>query len=102
MWLQVLHGANIANSVRGVRTSPAALDRFAIDLGAPPWPGRIELRSQQLVSHANRLRVWRRQPHLGLEWVDATVDRCRGTHTKPQSDDLSSPFAKAARSIIPR
>lgn len=45
MWLQVVHGDNIANRARGIRVNPdRVLPRFAIALSLPPLSRREEIR----------------------------------------------------------
>lgn len=99
MWLQIVHGGNIANGIRGVRTSPEALERFAIDLGEPPRPGPFAAGRQHLDSQVGRLRLWARHPRHFADWLHATADRLRGTHTKPRSDRAATAAGRVARRL---
>tara|TARA_R100000541_G_scaffold22356_3_gene32300 strand:- start:851 stop:1705 length:855 start_codon:yes stop_codon:yes gene_type:complete len=39
MWMQVVHGNNIANSVHGIRANPALISDFSFDLPVRPFKG---------------------------------------------------------------
>jgi len=99
MWLQLIHDGNIANSVRGLRVDPRALDRFDLELGEPPRLGRIAHRRAQVFSLARLVRFWSRNPYYAAQWVDAMADRVRGTHTKPRAASTGPTAVRMARSV---
>jgi hypothetical protein len=83
MWMQVVHGSNVANEIRGVRVSPRiAEEHFDIDL---PYetsvPARV-LARQSMKRIAGGARRWIAHPRSSKLWFTAMLDRLRGTHTK--------------------
>lgn len=85
MWMQVVHGSNLANGVRGSRTTPKEANRW-FDL---------ELPYSRTVSPVRLFGEWTRQATINLLrrvrhpkeakfWRSAAADRRRGTHTKPR------------------
>lgn len=85
MWLEVLHGANVSNALRGTRADPRVVaDRFAVDLAYRSTVDRTTLRSEQ---RARSRTLWRERltsPHTALTWMRSTSDRVRGTRTVAQ------------------
>lgn len=83
MWLQYIHGTNVANAVRGVRVPAATLPRwFDVDMDARSDPSRMAFAVDLVRSHVARLRFWAGTPYYAVEHVDALLDRIRGTHVK--------------------
>ena len=99
MWLQLVHDGNIANSVRGVRVDPRALDRFELEMGEPPRLGPVAHRRAQATSLARLVRFWSRNPYYAAQWLDAMTDRVRGTHTKPRTASTGPALVRMARSV---
>jgi hypothetical protein len=88
MWIQVIHGSNVANLVCGPRVDPAVVaERFAVDL----WYRANVSASRLLLEKARQqVRVWSlraRHPRFLQEWLVTRVDRLRGTHDKPVLGD---------------
>jgi len=84
MWLQVVHGSNIANEVRGMRVSPRQANaRFDIDLDYAHRVSGVELAAGRLKQAGRGALRWLRHPRAALEWMRGATDRIRGTHTKP-------------------
>lgn len=92
MWLQVIHGSNIANGVRGLRVRPNVLnERFTITL---PYRRDIDAATfakEWGISAARRVAYWATTPYYAVEWLDAKCDRMRGTHTKAQDSSAEGP-----------
>lgn len=84
MWVQVVHGGNVANVVYGPRVSPALVDeRFVLTL-----PFRRDVPAARLVreraAHRARLtREWLRHPGRLTATLEARLSRRRGTHDVP-------------------
>lgn len=84
-WMQVIHGANLANEVRGPRASPRAVMRdvdMALDYDRSVRP--LTLVRQWARSWARLMRLWMRRPHLAREYLEAWNLGVRGTTTLPQ------------------
>lgn len=83
-WMQVIHGSNLANSVRGVRANPGPIaPDFDIDLPftqhIPTWRFGLEY----LVSVGRLLRLWTKHPTFALVYRRALALRLRGTTVVP-------------------
>ena len=86
MWLEVLHGSNVSNDLRGERVDPSVVaSRFDIPLGyradVDPQTLRRERRERSRAMWRTRLT----NPHAALTWTRAVVDRARGTLTVARS-----------------
>lgn len=84
MWLEVLHGSNLSNEVRGVPTDPGVVaDRFDIHLRSHASVDRRKLwgarRRRSVALLGRRLR----DPHAAIAWWRSTTDHLRGTHNVP-------------------
>ncbi len=84
-WMQVIHGSNVANSVRGL---PARPDRitpaFDIDL---PFTGALSAArfvGEWIVGLGRLVRLWARHPTFALVYFRALRLRLRGTTTVPR------------------
>lgn len=86
MWMQIVHGSNLANDIRGRRVSPRrANELYDFDL---PYRSKVPtptLMRETTVQATRLIRMWVGRPFLPKQWVHATRDRIRGTHTKPRS-----------------
>jgi hypothetical protein len=84
MWLQVIHGGNLSNDVRGSRVHPRVVrERFEIDLAYDEHPGAVRLAREKVEQQA---RVWllrTRRRELAREWLGTRWSRLRGTHLQP-------------------
>ncbi|MDO9454970.1 glycosyltransferase [Nocardioides sp.] len=83
MWIQVIHGSNIGNEVRGRRISPHRYDHlFDVDLGYDHHPTAGRLLKDSARRWVDALRLGVRHPRVPHTWVLGRVDRIRGTRTK--------------------
>lgn len=84
MWLQVIHGGNLSNDVRGSRVGPQVVrERFEIDLPYDESTAGLRLVVARVAQEARVWRLRRERPELAREWLDTRVSRVRGTHLKP-------------------
>lgn len=84
-WLQVIHGSNVDNNVRGTRVDPSIVAReFEIDL---PYlldvPARQVL-AQNVLGRAGLVRDWVSRPALIRQYASGKVAAVRGTRIWPQ------------------
>lgn len=79
LWLQVVHDANIANDIRGVRVDPKAMAGFDVPLGFDAHPSRLEVARQALASRLRRTALWWRHPMLFFQYAEGRVRGLRGT-----------------------
>lgn len=85
MWLQVVHGGNLANSIRGPRVAPSVVARrFEIELDHRRALSLPRLAREKLVQRGRLTRLRVTRPNLALEWLQARYNRLRGTHDKAQ------------------
>ncbi|PTL73693.1 hypothetical protein C1I63_13155 [Rathayibacter caricis DSM 15933] len=85
LWLQVVHGSNLMNDIRGVRIGPAAVDRsFGIDLEYRRSTGAALLAGESLLSRLALLRLWWRSPGLARQFAEGRLEWLRGTRTAPR------------------
>lgn len=82
MWLQVVHDLNVSNIVNGVRTSPAALGRFAITLPRDPDAAGAASPRARARDALRLLRLWRAHPGELARFVEGRVAGLRGTHVR--------------------
>jgi len=91
-WMQVIHGSNLANGVRGVRVRPEAFEGdFDLDLpfdrsvsGARYWRERTR-------SIFDLARLWLLYPFYAREFLTARRLRRAGTQVLPQSASTPDP-----------
>lgn len=97
-WMQVIHGSNLANSVRGVRANPGPITPdFDIDL---PFTARISpwrFGLEYLVSVWRLLRLWLKHPTFALVYRRALALRLRGTTVVPVHVHAEHPLVKSLR-----
>jgi Putative rhamnosyl transferase len=84
-WMQVVHGGNLANGIRGPRVRPGVANaEFDLDL---PYrrdvPAPVLVR-EWLVSCVGMVRTWLTSPHLMRVGITATALRLRGTTLLPR------------------
>lgn len=85
MWLEVLHGSNLMNDVRGAPCGDDVLDeRFAITLPCPLQQGPLR-DPRRLRELAARAADGVRRPWLVRDLTLVTLDRVRGSHTRASS-----------------
>ncbi|NNG37896.1 hypothetical protein HJ588_01220 [Flexivirga sp. ID2601S] len=83
MWLQIVHGSNIANSIRGPRISPDVIaERFTIDLGYDAHCRGIRLIPGRIRSFGQLGVTWLRNPTLVPWCAEAMIDRMHGTRVR--------------------
>ncbi len=83
-WMQVIHGGNVANSVRGLRARPGRIaEDFDVDLpfASRISPGRFAV--EWLTSAGRLLRLWTRHPTFAIVFVRGQMLRLRGTTLVP-------------------
>ena len=83
-WMQVIHGSNVANSVRGLRARPdhVAPD-FDVDLPFTARLGPGRFLGEWLASVGRLVRLWVRHPTFALVYWRAQRLRLKGTTTVP-------------------
>ncbi|MWV30901.1 glycosyltransferase [Rathayibacter iranicus] len=85
LWLQVVHGSNLMNDIRGVRVHPRAAERsFDVALGFRRDVPPLRLVTERLVSMAALVLLWLRHPGLGRQAVVGRVEYLLGTRTRPR------------------
>ena len=85
LWLQIVHGSNLANSITGRRVANSRLPRsFAIELPYGADVGTMTLARQTLAEDARRLRRWVSEPWLIKEYMAGRVERLGGTRVRPR------------------
>lgn len=83
-WMQVVHGANVANSVRGLRARPGPIvPDFDVDLPIAEPSALPRIGIEWTVSLLRLLRLWLRHPTFSLVFWRAQLLRRRGTTTVP-------------------
>lgn len=85
MWLEVVHGSNVSNSVRGLQTDPSVIAKhFDIHLTYRTDISPRELRHSQYLQAARLLRQRATDPHAALSWWRSVRDRARGSQDLPR------------------
>ncbi|WP_082506916.1 glycosyltransferase [Arthrobacter sp. Leaf337] len=78
MWLQMVHGLNIGNALRGVRAAPEVVAAY-FDVQIEPSPvGKFQLRASQLRTVAQLTAHVFRKPHRILWVLRVAVNRFTG------------------------
>lgn len=84
MWIQVLHGANLANVVAGPRVRPGVVaERFDISLGYRAEVPRLALATEKIVHRARLIRRWLHHPGEAVWAMEARWWRVTGTRERP-------------------
>lgn len=99
-WMQVIHGGNLANSVRGLRAHPGPVaPAFDVDLpfGAHVSSGRFFI--EWVMSAARLVRLWVRHPTFALVYWRAVLLRLRGTTMVPTHTHRERRSIAALRSL---
>lgn len=99
-WMQVIHGSNVANSVRGLRARPARVaPDFDVDLpfATRVSPGRFVV--EWLTSAGRLVRLWMRHPTFALVFARAQLLRLRGTTLVPLHTHTERRSITALRSL---
>lgn len=87
MWIQVVHGLNLANIVNGGRVDPQVVSRrFDFDLGYDAQVSGLALRRAQLAQARRVARLWGRHPGEFTAWLEGRATALRGTHEREQDD----------------
>lgn len=101
MWLEVVHGTNLLNTIRGPRVSPAHLDeRFEITLPYRRSVTRRTLWAEKARTQAQLTRRRVAQPRTGVAWLRSVGQRTRGSRTIPRQE--RSPAIVRARATVRR
>lgn len=81
-WVQVIHGGNLMNSIRGARVSPTIAGRTVrMDLDYDTGTRGARLAGQWLTSWGGLLARWARHPSLARTYVEARGLERSGTVT---------------------
>jgi hypothetical protein len=84
LWMQVVHGSNLANGLHGTRTLPAEANRwFDIDLPYRTQVARHRFVVEWVVQRVRRGALWFREPRLAYRWAVARREGRRGTRLLP-------------------
>lgn len=84
-WMQVIHGGNLANSVRGLRAHPRRIaPDFDVDLPFTTRVGPVRFATEWVASLGRLLRLWVRHPNLAVVYWRGQRLRAKGTSTVPQ------------------
>jgi hypothetical protein len=87
MWLEIIHGLNVVNDVRGPRVAPDDLNaRFSLTLDYRRAVPRRTLHRERLTSLGKVASSWRRIPIRAVEWGQGVRHRHTGTATLPHED----------------
>lgn len=79
-WMQVVHDANLMNSVRGTRLRPEVVNgEFELDLPYTREVGRSQLLREYARSLGRLWGTWLRQPWLFRQYASAAMLQTRGT-----------------------
>lgn len=103
-WMQVIHGSNIANCVRGLRVRPEPIQAdFDMDLPFDRAIGTADYLRQRSRSVLDLLRLWAVHPHFAKEFLRARRLRRAGTQLLPQRTAVASgaPVRQAPRIVRP-
>ncbi|WP_265443437.1 glycosyltransferase [Flexivirga meconopsidis] len=103
MWLQIVHGSNIANSIRGPRVSPDVIaQRFTIALGYDKQRRGIRLLPARFRSFGQLGVTWLRNPTLVPWCAEAMIDRMHGTRVRGVTPDPEPAPIRHARRLRDR
>lgn len=90
-WMQIIHGSNVANGVRGLRVRPEPIEAdFQFDL---PFDRRVSegrYRRERLRSTVDLERLWLLYPYYVREFLYARSLRRAGTQLLPQDAQLNT------------
>lgn len=87
MWLEIIHGLNVVNDVRGPRVAPDELNaRFSLTLDYRRAVPRRTLHRERLTSLGKVASSWRRIPILAIECGQGVRHRLTGTAMLPHED----------------
>lgn len=88
-WMQIIHGVNLANSVRGLRVRPETYEAdFQFDLPFDRTIGSGRYYRQRLRSAVDLLRLWLLYPMYAREFFATRRLRRAGTQVLPQWDSV--------------
>ena len=102
-WMQVIHGSNIANCVRGPRARPEPFEAdFDLELPFDREVSARRYRQERARSVADLLWLWMLRPYYAREWVRARGLHRAGTQVLPktgESEDFPVAGRRAPRSV---
>ncbi|NQX29475.1 hypothetical protein HQQ81_19180 [Microbacteriaceae bacterium VKM Ac-2854] len=88
-WMQIIHGSNVANGVRGLRVRPEPYQAdFQFDLPFDRTVTDSRYRRERLRSLVDLARFWALYPYYAREFVYAQRLRRAGTQLLPKTDRL--------------
>jgi hypothetical protein len=98
MWVQVVHGTNVKNLVRGPRVSPRVVgERFDMDLHYRREVPLGPLLREKLRQRLRLFRLWVRDPGEAANVVEARLLRLRGTRLRPRGEPRRRERVRTAR-----
>jgi hypothetical protein len=104
MWVQVVHGGNLMNAVRGPRVHPRAASTVEMDLPYRNSVGTVALLRERTASWARLLWLWARHPRQMKDYLSAKGVVAQGTQTLPARGEADTHYGcpRPARSqVIP-
>lgn len=91
-WMQVVHGTNLSNTIRGMRVHPRVMnEEFDFELPFTTKVGAGRFAFEWMLSGARLLLTWARKPFLFVQAVHSSRERRSGTRLIPQTDDITIP-----------
>ncbi len=99
-WMQVIHGSNVANSIRGLRAYPNRIaTAFDVDIPFTTHIGFGQFATEWTRSATRLIRLWIRHPTFALVYFRALKLRVRGTTTVPVHVHRESRLTTTLRSL---
>lgn len=99
-WMQVIHGSNVANSVRGLLAYPNRIaTEFDVDIAVITHIGVGRFVTEWTRSATRLIRLWIRHPTFALVYFRALALRVRGTTTVPVHVHRESRLTITLRSV---
>jgi hypothetical protein len=100
-WMQIIHGSNIANCVRGPRARPETFEAdFDLDLPFDREVSAGRYRRERARSIVDLLSLWALHPHYAREWAVARILRLSGTQVRRRQGEPRPPGTIGGR--VPR
>ncbi|NQX10248.1 hypothetical protein HQQ80_01265 [Microbacteriaceae bacterium VKM Ac-2855] len=89
-WMQVIHGTNVANGVRGLRVRPEIFGaEFELDLPFDRTVSTSRYRRERVRSAFDLARLWVLHPYYFREYLHARRLRLAGTQLIPRTEVLA-------------
>ncbi|MDR6865890.1 hypothetical protein J2Y69_000475 [Microbacterium resistens] len=102
-WMQVVHGSNLANSIRGLRADPRIVnEEFTLELPYTRDVRPLTLFRERQISRLWLLKLWIRYPYFADEAARTRRERRQGTAVLPQTDKNPMPRYDALKRMKDR